>query len=292
MRILILGSNGMVGSEISSKLDKIYELRSYDHSELDITDHDSIYNIVNQHKPNFIINSAAYTNVEKAEKNSTLCYEVNSDAVKNLAVLCNKFKSHLIHLSTDYVFDGTKSIPYTENDATKPLNVYGDSKNKGDEYIKNSGCDYVIFRTSWVYGPNGNNFVKNILQKAILNDKLEVVCDQYGSPTSSLFIAEIIEKYLNIQSLNNFTAPNEIFNLCPSGSTSWLNLADTALKHAHKINPKYKTNLVSIGSKQYKTLAKRPKYSVFSNQKLSTYFDIDIQNWEYYLEYFLDTYIN
>ena len=292
MRILILGSNGMVGSEISSRIDKIYEVRSFNHSELDITDYDRVYSEVNQYKPNFIINSAAYTNVEKAEKNKNLCYKVNSDAVKHLAALCNKFKSHLIHLSTDYVFDGTKSTPYTENDTTKPMNVYGDSKNRGDEYIKNSGCDYVIFRTSWVYGPNGNNFVKNILQQATLSDKLEVVCDQYGNPTSSLFIAEIIEKYLNMQLLNNYIAPNEIFNLCPSGSTSWLDFADTALKQAHKMNPKYKTNLVSIESKQYKTLAKRPKYSVLSNQKLSTYFDIDIQNWEYYLEYFLDTYIN
>ena len=134
--------------------------------------------------------------------------------------------------------------------------------------------------------------MKNILQRAILCDKLEVVCDQYGSPTSALFIAEIIEKYLNMQSLNNCIAPNEIFNLCSSGNTSWFNFADTILKQSHKINPKYKTNLVTIESKQYKTLANRPKYSVLSNRKLSTYFDIDIQNWECYLEYFLDTYIN
>ena len=150
-KIFIAGSNGMVGSEISSKIDKIYEVQSFDHSELDVTDYDCVYDVVNQYKPNFIINSAAYTNVEKAEENRSLCYKVNSDAVKHLAVLCNKFNSHLIHLSTDYVFDGTKSTPYTENDTTRPINVYGDSKNRGDEYIKNSGCDYVIFRTSWVY---------------------------------------------------------------------------------------------------------------------------------------------
>ena len=291
MRILILGSNGMVGSEISSKIDKIYNIQSYDHSGLDITNYDHVYNIVNQFKPNFIINSAAYTDVEMAEENRTLCYKVNSDAVKNLAVLCKKFQSQLIHLSTDYVFDGTKNSPYTENDIPRPINIYGDSKKMGDEYIKRSGCAYVIFRTSWVYGPNGSNFVKNILQRAISSDKLEIICNQYGNPTSSSFIAEIIEKYLNICSTNNISAPNEIFNLCPSGSTTWFNFAEKIIKQASEINPIYETNLISIESSEYKTLAKRPYYSVLSNQKLSTYFDIDIQNWEYYLKYFLDAYI-
>ena len=138
IKILLLGSKGIVGSEISKNISNIYNVRSYGHKDLDITNFDLIDNRVQEFDPDIIINSAAYTQVEEAENNKSLCYDVNSYAVKYLSELCNSHKIHLIHLSTDYIFDGMQKYPYTESDSGAPINVYGDSKNRGDEYIKNS----------------------------------------------------------------------------------------------------------------------------------------------------------
>jgi len=292
IRILVLGSNGIVGNDISRKIKDTYDVKSYGHNELDITDFDHVGSEIKKFKPNLVINSAAYTNVEKAEKEKRLCYEVNADAVENLSKVCHIFKSTLIHLSTDYIFDGMIDRPYTENDLGNPINVYGDSKNRADEYVKNSKCNSIILRTSWVYGYSGNNFVKSILDRVESKDKLKIVCDQYGVPTSSDFIADIINKYLInycVKKSNN--SYNEIFNLCSSGYTSWFNFAQKIIEYASNINSKYKINIIPIKSNNYKTLARRPSYTVLSNQKISTCFDIDIQNWEYYLEYFLDRYL-
>ena len=293
IRILLLGSKGIVGSEISKHISDNYDVRSYGHKDLDITDFDLIDNRVREFSPNIIINSAAYTQVEEAENNKSLCYDVNSYAIKNLSELCNSYKIQLIHLSTDYIFDGKQNHPYTESDSGAPINVYGDSKNRGDEYIKSSGCNYIILRTSWVYGLNGNNFVKKILERSLSNDKLEIVCDQFGTPTSSYLIADIIKNHLLqycIEKKND--SFKEIFNLCSTGYTSWFNFAKYIIKHASSINPKYTADLVSIKTKNYKTIAKRPKYTALSNQKICAYFDINIQNWEYYLERFLDNFID
>ena len=155
IRILVLGSNGIVGNDISRKIKDTYDVKSYGHNELDITDFDHVGSEIKKFKPNLVINSAAYTNVEKAEKEKSLCYEVNADAVENLSKVCHIFKSTLIHLSTDYIFDGMIDRPYTENDLGNPINVYGDSKNRADEYVKNSKCNSIILRTSWVYGYSG-----------------------------------------------------------------------------------------------------------------------------------------
>ena len=293
IKILLLGSKGIVGSDISKKISNTYDVRSYGHKDLDITDFELIKNTVQEFNPDIIINSAAYTQVDKAEDNKSVCYEVNSSAVKNLSELCNSYKTHLIHLSTDYIFDGMKNQPYTESDPGAPINVYGDSKNRGDEYIKSSGCNYTILRTSWVYGLNGNNFVKTILQRSLTNEKLEVICDQYGTPTSSNLIADIIKNHLIHYCMKKKNDQcKEIFNLCPTGYTSWFNFAKYIIDYSSNINSKYSVDLTSIKSKDYKTLAKRPRYTALSNQKICTYFDINIQYWENYLEHFLDSFID
>tara|TARA_Y100000992_G_C21265809_1_gene493889 strand:+ start:1238 stop:2125 length:888 start_codon:yes stop_codon:yes gene_type:complete len=292
-KILLFGSTGIIGSEISKNISNIYNVRSYGHKDLDITDFNLIKKIVKEFNPDIIINSAAYTQVENAENDISLCYEVNSYAVRNLSELCNSQKIQLIHISTDYIFDGIKKNPYTESDAGAPLNVYGDSKNRGDEYIKSSGCNYIILRTSWVYGHEGNNFVKSILKRSLSNDKLEIVCDQYGTPTSSCLIAEIIKTHLIqycIEKKNDTC--KEIFNLCPTGYTSWFNFAKYIIQYASNINSIYNADLISIKSEDYKTIAKRPRFTALSNQKICTSFDINIQNWEHYLECFLDNFID
>ena len=293
IKILLLGSTGIVGSEISKNISNIYNVRSYGHKDLDITDFDLIENIVQEFNPDIIINCAAYTQVEKAENNKSLCYEVNSYAVKNLSELCNSYNIQLIHLSTDYIFDGMKNDPYTESDSGAPINVYGESKNIADEHIKSSGCNYIILRTSWVYGHAGNNFVKSILQRSLSNDKLEIVCDQYGTPTSSYLIADIIKNHLIqycIEKKND--SCKETFNLCSTGYTSWYNFAEYIIEYASNINSIYTVDLISIKSEDYKTIAKRPRYTALSNQKICSCFDINIQNWEHYLECFLDSFVD
>ena len=292
-KVLLLGSGGIVGSEILNKLIDAYIIEHYNHDNLDITNFHLIEKVIKNFKPEFIINCAAYTNVDQAESNEDLCYQINSIAVKHLSEMCRSYNCKLIHLSSDYVFDGVKKSPYTETDTMNPLNIYGKSKSRGDNYIMDSGCSYIIFRTSWVYGQRGRNFVKSILKRSIPNNQLKVICDQYGVPTSSIFIADIINIYLE-KCLNSKTIikNNNIFNLCPSGHTSWHDFANKILYHASKINSKYETDIVSIGSDDLNAPAPRPKFSILSNEKLCTYFDIDIQNWEYYLKQFLDSYIN
>jgi dTDP-4-dehydrorhamnose reductase len=292
-KILLLGSKGIIGSEISRNISNIYEVRSYGHKDLDITNFNLIEKIIKEFNPAIIINSAAYTQVDKAENDTSLCYEVNSYSVKNLSELCNSYKIQLIHISTDYIFDGTKESPYNESDSGEPVNIYGDSKNRADEYIKSSGCNYIILRTSWVYGHEGNNFVKSILQRSLSNDKLEIVCDQYGTPTSSYLIGIIIKNHIIKYCIEKKDDTcKEIFNLCPTGYTSWFNFAKYIIKHASNINSAHKVDLVSIKSEDYTTVAKRPRYTALSNHKICTFFDINIQNWEYYLEYFLDNFID
>ena len=292
-KVLLLGSKGVVGSEILKKLIDTYSLEHYDHDSLDVTNFNLVEKVIRNCKPKFIINCAAYTNVDQAQSNAKLCYQINSIAVKNLSEICRIYDCKLIHLSTDYVFDGMKETPYIETDKMNPLNIYGKSKSRADNYIFESGCSYIIFRTSWVYGQTGHNFVKSILKQAMSNDKLKVICDQHGVPTSSVFIADVIYVYLE-KCLNDqiILKNNNIFNLCPSGYTSWLDFANKILFYASKANTKYETSIVSITSDDLETLAPRPKFSVLSNKKLCTYFDIDIQNWEYYLKQFLDSYIN
>tara|TARA_Y100001936_G_scaffold31661_1_gene29725 strand:+ start:30620 stop:31510 length:891 start_codon:yes stop_codon:yes gene_type:complete len=292
VKILLLGANGIVGTDIQKKLNKVYQVESYTHNELDITNSNLIESKIRELTPNLVINSAAYTNVEKAETDQIHCYEVNTNAVKNLAEICYLYNSTLIHLSTDYIYDGVRDYPYTEDDIGNPINIYGDSKNKADDYIQSCKCNSVILRTSWVYGDSGKNFVKSVLDRAKMNDELKIVCDQYGVPTSSNFLAEIIDKHLVKHCMKMSHNPyKNIFNICSSGYTTWFNFAEEIIKYASKFDPKYKIDVIPIQSDHYNTVAKRPSYTVLSNKKISTYFDINIQNWEYYLGFFLDSYI-
>jgi len=292
VKIVLLGSKGIVGSEILTVLKDKYEVYSFNHKELDITDKIGISNILEKIRPKYLINAAAYTQVNEAEKNNALCYEINSNAVKNIAFLCKINNIHLIHFSTDYIYDGDKKLPYVESDLANPLNIYGDSKNRGDQYIISSKCNYTIFRTSWVYGSKGHNFVKSILKNATIQGELKVVSDQYGTPTSSYLIAEVINIFLlnAIEHKNNINE-NQVFNLCSSGFTTWYNFAAKIIQEATKINSKYNVKVVPTTSSNYNSTAKRPSYTVLSNQKICSCFDIDIKNWEYYLIHFLRPYI-
>ena len=292
VKIILLGSKGIVGSEVLKILKDKYEVYAFSHNDLDITNETLLSSKLNEIRPQYLINAAAYTRVEDAENDSTLCYEINSNAVQNIATMCKANNIHLIHFSTDYIYNGEKKEPYIESDKARPLNTYGDSKNKGDQFIMSSQCNYTIFRTSWVYGKHGHNFVKNILTKATKQNELTVVSDQYSSPTSSLLIAQVIEIFLlkTIQR-GTYLKHNQVFNLSPSGFTTWYDFACEIIKQASKIDTKYNIKIKPTSSNNYDSKVKRPSYTVLSNKKICSYFDIDIQNWEYYLIRFLEIYI-
>ena len=273
LNILVTGSNGQLGSEIK-ELSKEYDYKIYftDKTQLDISDYNSLRKFIVENSIDTIINCAAYTAVDKAEEEEELANKINHLAVKNLAMLSNEFKLKLIHISTDYVFDGKNYKPYTEEDKTNPQSVYGATKLAGEQAIlgynlKNS----IIIRTSWVYSYYGNNFVKTMLKLGKSKDELGVIFDQVGTPTYAKDLAkailDIIPKIKNEKT--------EIFNFSNEGVLSWYDFAKEIMKMAKidcKINP--------IETYQYPTPAKRPHYSLLNKAKIKNTFNITIPYWK------------
>lgn len=271
--ILVTGSNGQVGSEIK-ELSPSYPYRFYftDKTELDITDVNGVRKFIIQNNIDTIINCAAYTAVDKAQSEQELADKVNQQAVKNLAMLSNEFGIKLIHISTDYVFDGTSFKPYTEDDVTNPNGVYGKTKLDGEkallEYnLKNS----IIIRTSWVYSYYGANFVKTMLRLGKEKESLGVIFDQVGTPTYAKDLAKTILAIL--PKINN--EKTEIYNYSNEGVLSWYDFAKEIMRMAKldcKINP--------IETKEYPTPAKRPHYGLLNKAKIKKEFNLEIPYWK------------
>ena len=224
LKVLVLGSGGQLGKELKYNLTKNVSTIFFDKEKLDITNYDLLKNKINNFDPSIIINAAAFTNVNKAEENKKEAFSVNSDAVGFLSNLIAKKDIWLIHFSTDYVFDGKKNLKYEESDLTKPLNIYGMSKLSGEKKIIQSCCKHIIFRTSWVYGEYGYNFIKKIFNIAKTKQKISVVSDQKGVPTSTYLICRIINKLIQDISMDNFWTPG-IYHLVPNGRTTWFEMA-------------------------------------------------------------------
>jgi len=271
--ILVTGVNGQLGSEIR-ELSSDYKYKFYftDRKTLDITNQNDIRKYIIENNINCIINCAAYTAVDKAEDEKELSNDINHLAVKNLAILSNEFGIKLIHISTDYVFDGENFKPYTEDDITNPNGIYGQTKLDGEnamiEYnLKNS----IIIRTSWVYSSFGNNFVKTMLRLGKERDELGVIFDQVGTPTYARDLAKTILDILpNIK--NDKT---EIYNYSNKGVLSWYDFAKEIMRMAKLdciINP--------IETKDYPTPAKRPHYSLLNKSKIKQEFHITIPYWK------------
>lgn len=274
--ILITGANGQLGNEFREikKSFPQYHFVFAGRDELDITKADSVNNFFHSSAPFYCINCAAYTAVDKAETETELAYNVNSKATENLAKACKKYNTRFIHVSTDYVFDGTASSPYTEDSKTNPVNVYGKSKLEGEQKAMKANPDTIIIRTAWVYSQFGKNFVKTMLR--LMNDKPEigVVNDQVGSPTYAADIASVIMKM--ISSGNWFPG---IYHFSNQGIISWFDFA-TAIK---EINGSSCT-IKPITTSQYPTPAKRPSYSVLDNHKISTTYNISPLDWKHSLQ--------
>ena len=271
--ILVTGSDGQLGSSLRSVLKS--EALFLNSSELDITKIDNIKAVVDGCNPSCIVNCAAYTNVEKAESDSERAFDVNEGGVRNLAVVCEMNKIRLIHISTDYVFDGQKSIPYTEEDIPNPINIYGKSKLAGERAILDTSCDAIIIRTSWLYSVSEDNFVSKVLNMLKTKDVLNIVYDQIGSPTFSDDLARCISVFIDGHKVKG----QHIFHYSNEGVASWYDFAC----YISKLSGLYKP-IRPIRSSMFPTEADRPSFTLLSKDKIKSVMFVDINHWSRSLE--------
>jgi len=276
MRVLITGSNGQLGSEIkelSANYDKI-ECIFKDLPELDICDADVLSAFITDYNINVVINCAAYTAVDKAEKATDIAEQVNSTGVSNLVNALEKINGKLIHISTDYVFDGNHSVPYKESDLVSPIGVYGKTKRAGELAVINSNIDAIVIRTSWLYSSYGNNFVKTMLRLGNEKKSLNVIFDQVGTPTYARDLAKTCLDILCGECSANLNNDGKIYHYSNEGATSWYDFA-TAIMELGNVDCK----VVPIRTIDYPTLAKRPQYSVLDKSKIKSDFKLKIPHW-------------
>lgn len=274
MNILITGANGQLGSEISDLRHQFSEYHFFftDVKELDITNLDAIEAFVIDNKINAIVNCAAYTNVDGAEDADTVANSINNCAVKKLGEISKKHQLKLVHISTDYVFDGTSEIPYTETDNTSPQNVYGVTKLKGEEALRALQIpNTIIIRTSWLYSAFGSNFVKTILKLSSEKSEVQVVNDQVGSPTYAKDLALAILKILPIIETNTV----EVYHFSNKGGCSWFEFAKKIVAIS-----KNNCKVVPVGSNHFKSKAKRPNFSLLKTTKIQKIIDFKIPIWQ------------
>ncbi len=280
MKILLFGKNGQVGWELNRSLQPLGEVVALDRSEADFSKPEDLRKIIRDILPDVIINAVAYTAVDKAEEEKELAAKINAEAPSVLAEEALVIKALLVHYSTDYVFDGANSHRYSESDDPNPINVYGRTKLDGELAVQSAGCDYLIFRTSWVYASRGHNFLLTILRLAKEKEELSIVADQIGSPTSARLIAEttilclqqaIREKQLGIFSSN-------LYHLTTSNSTSWHGFARAIVETA---NSKLKVNdIKGIPTADYPTPAKRPMNSCLSTTRIRGKYKLILPDWK------------
>jgi dTDP-4-dehydrorhamnose reductase len=276
MSVLITGSNGQLGSEIRelaanfSKLDLVFR----NSHELDICSFEALQDFIIDHKINAVINCAAYTAVDKAEQDAEIAEEVNSKGVLNLVNALEKVNGKLIHISTDYVFDGNQYMPYRESDSVSPIGVYGETKREGELAVINSTLDAIIIRTSWLYSSYGNNFVKTMLRLGNEKENLGVIFDQVGTPTYARDLAKTCLEILCGDSSEDISKNGNLYHYSNEGVASWYDFAISIMELAGlncKVNP--------IQTKDYPTLAKRPQYSVLNKSIIKIDFKIEIPYW-------------
>jgi len=270
-KIVVIGAKGQLGSEFQ-QLEKNYpsfKFYFYDVAEMDIVNRQLVERGIEELKPDYLINCAAYTAVDIAETEKELAFAINSDAVKNLALSCSKHNVHFIHISTDYVFDGEATEPYQENSDLNPTNVYGQSKLKGEEEALNGDKDVIIIRTAWVYSAYGNNFVKTMLRLMSNRPEISVVADQFGSPTYAYDLAKAIMDIIT----SGKWVPG-IYHFTNEGVISWFEFAEQ-IKNIRKLS----STINAITTAEYPTPAKRPKYSVLDKTKIQKTYSLELRNW-------------
>lgn len=277
MRILVLGCKGQLGRCLKDQLENTnHEVIYSSREQIDIANFEKTKNKILDILPHAIINATAYTAVDKAEENQETADLINHLAVKNIAEVCNHQDCWLIHVSTDYVFDGNSQFPYREDDKTNPQGAYGQSKLKGELVIKSSGCKYIIIRTAWVFSEYGNNFLKTMLRLGAERDELSIVGDQIGCPTYAQDIAKsIVEIAPKLVLRDN----NGVYNFCGDHQCSWFDFANAIFDEAIANNLKTPSIINSIETSSYPTPAKRPAFSVLDCSKIKNDFGIPASNW-------------
>lgn len=287
MNILLTGASGQVGFELLRTLAPLGKVTALGSQQLNLADADAIRRIVNDIKPELIVNPAAYTAVDKAESETEPAFAVNAVAPGILAEEAKKLGARLVHFSTDYVFDGSKPDAYVETDVTHPVSVYGSSKLAGEQAIESVGGQYLIFRTSWVYGVRGKNFFLTMLRLARERDSLRVVADQHGAPTWSRMIAEA-----TALAIARWQDESGVYHLTNSGATTWHGFACAILegyvRHAGNLGwPELKASpdaVEAITTEQYPLPARRPANSMLDNSKLAHDFGLAMPQWQEALE--------
>lgn len=272
INVLVTGSNGQLAScikDVERKYDNLNFIYT-DYLELNICDLNQVQGFLKTHTQiDYCINCAAYTAVDNAEAEADKAFEINAIGAKNLAVVCKEYGVILIHVSTDFVFDGKKTEPYTEADSTNPISVYGLSKLQGEVEISKVLQEYFIIRTSWLYSEHGNNFMKTMLKLAETRDKINVVSDQVGTPTYAGDLAEAI-----VYLIHKKSKKYGIYHYSNRGEISWFEFAKAIFEEINS-----DINLTPINTIDYKTLAKRPMYSVLNKSKIDRTFNIEIPTW-------------
>ena len=276
MKILVIGSKGQLGSELK-KISKLYKNFSWVFSTvkvLDLSDLNSINTYLSNINPTVIVNCAAYTNVDKAETEIKLANTINYRAVKVISRWTSDNFKKLIHISTDYVFDGLSEVPLCENSKTRPVNEYGSSKLKGEIACLKNHSNSIVVRTSWLYSSFGKNFVKTMIDLMKINNSVRVVNDQIGSPTYAYDLAKVIVEII-MNSKNKFG----LFHYSNEGEISWFEFA-RSIRDLYNLD----CEIIGVSSKEFKTIAKRPKYSLLNKSKIKKTFNLEIPNYKQSLE--------
>lgn len=283
MKILVTGSNGQVGTALTGLLNvrDDVELLAVDRDGLDITDQTAVDELVLSFEPDFIINAAAHTAVDKAEEEVELSYAINEQGPKYLAQAANRINATILHISTDYVFAGDKEGIYSEDNETSPQGVYGASKLAGEIAVAKVNAQHIILRTAWVFGEHGNNFVKTMLKLAQDRDVLSIVGDQFGGPTYSGDIAKTLITMVDIIAQNKNKAPFGIYHYSGLPHVSWFEFAESIFDNVVQQGQlKQAPSLTSITTDQYPTPAKRPANSKLDLRKIKQNFAIEASNWQ------------
>lgn len=278
MKILLLGKNGQVGWELQRTLAALGPVIALGRADLDLQNKNNISRSIRSSRPNVIVNAASYTRVDQAEEETEKARLINAEAPGLIAEEAKRIDAYIIHYSTDYVFDGSKSTPYTEEDKPLPLNVYGQSKLEGEHNIQASGASHLILRTCWVYGLRGKNFLLTIRRLAAEKEELRIVNDQVGSPTWCRMLAELTALVLARPPVS---WPEGIYHASAGGETSWFGFARAILEHTGWDGRR--PRLVPIPSSEYVTPALRPNYTVLSGAKLAHELGLSLPPWDHSL---------
>ncbi|MGE0807718.1 MAG: dTDP-4-dehydrorhamnose reductase [Burkholderiaceae bacterium] len=292
MKILLLGSNGQVGHALQRSLAPLGELQPLGRAQCDLADPAAVRDAVRHAAPQIIVNAAAYTAVDRAESEAELAQRINADAVAVLAAEAAALDAWLVHYSTDYVFDGEKDGRYTEDDTPAPLSVYGSSKLAGERAIVAARGRHLIFRTSWVYGRHGGNFAKTMLRLAAQRDRLTVVADQFGAPTSADLIADVTALALHRAACwDGGASLAGLYHLSAAGETNWCDYARFVIDRARRRGAALQASAESvqpIATADYPTAARRPRNSRLDTARLQAAFRLRLPDWRHHLAAMID----